>query len=197
MEGWIWAVKGKGKGGKGKGKGKGMIECWECGRMGHRQQDCPNKGKGKGNKGGKGDKGKGKGFKGKGKGKGQREERSCYKCGKTGHLAWDCWAQGMGNAWAIEDAGVGEDVNACVTCDTGADAPFDWTAVEDEAYNEWGTGGAVWSLVNEVKGNPMQSRELKTQHHYLINMMHSQTATTEYMMKLMEIRKASHSHHQV
>ena len=80
-----------------KGKGKGKGACWNCGRQGHQQSQCPNppsKGKGKGDF-----KGKGKGdSKGKGKGKGG----PCWTCGEYGHRQADCkQGKGKGNRWTV------------------------------------------------------------------------------------------------
>ena len=78
------------KGSKGKGKGANSGLCWNCGKAGHRQKDCPDppKDKGKG-KGKKKDGGKGSGQRSKSSDK-ETKEKICFKCKKKGHFAANC-----------------------------------------------------------------------------------------------------------
>ena len=80
-------------GGKAAGKGaKGdsyNLQCFSCGRLGHRSADCPKNRHGGGGFGG-----------GKGKAKGKSEGKCCHKCGQSGHFASNCYA----NAGAKRDA---------------------------------------------------------------------------------------------
>ena len=81
------------KGSKGKGKGANSGLCWNCGKAGHRQKDCPDppKEKGKG-RGKKSDGGKGGGSRDPSRGPKKKDPKDvvCFKCKKKGHFAKDC-----------------------------------------------------------------------------------------------------------
>ncbi len=87
-EHWALAAKGKGKkgskgskGSKGGAKGDQPVECWTCGKKGHRSSECWSS---------KGSKGSAKGKKDDQKGKGKGKKVTCYKCGKEGHMSFEC-----------------------------------------------------------------------------------------------------------
>eukprot|EP00969_Alexandrium_andersonii_P368773 15473655-Alexandrium_andersonii.AAC.1 len=63
--------------------------CNNCGKVGHKAENCWSKGKGKGKNSEKGAKGK---VKGKQKGKNEKGGKpTCSNCGKVGHKAENCW----------------------------------------------------------------------------------------------------------